>query len=188
MGLLSLCHLAITARWCGRRVSAFGTLIVQVTAPAPHTTGRLPAVGPDVPKLLAVMALHKASLSTIGLHTNGDVPRLDNLKISWDFAVLGRVIRNNGRVFFYAPSVGDRRVVVICLTLMISKPRFTSSSEMSSTGVLVGRCRMIAFTCFRSLGKRKVGKVVCGEVSLDGFKVIHPLGDDSGSVPGATEL
>jgi hypothetical protein len=70
--------------------------------------------------------------------------RLDNLKISWDFADLGRVMRNNGRVFVDAPSVGDRRTVFICLTLMTSKPWFTSPSEMSSGGVLGGRCRMTA--------------------------------------------
>jgi hypothetical protein len=49
---------------------------------------------------------------------------------------------------------------------------------MSSAGVLV-------------LGpgeKGKVLEVVFGEMSLDDFKVIHVLGDDSGSVPGATKL
>jgi hypothetical protein len=36
--------------------------------------------------------------------------------------------------------------------------------------------------------KGEVGMVVFREVSLDGFKVIHAFGDDSGSVSGATEL
>jgi hypothetical protein len=71
--LLSLCQLAVTARWCGRHVPLFRALLVQVAAPATKTTGRLPAVGPDVPKLLAVMALREASLSPIGLHTDGYV-------------------------------------------------------------------------------------------------------------------
>jgi hypothetical protein len=65
--------------------------------------------------------------------------RLDNLKISWDFVVLGRVIRNNEGVFVDAPSVSDRCVVVIWLTLITSKPRFTRLSDMSSAGVLGGR-------------------------------------------------
>jgi hypothetical protein len=107
MGLLSLCQLAVTARWCGSCVSLFRALLVQVASPAPQTTGRLPAVGPDVPKLLAVMALRKASTLMEMWQ------RLDSLKISCDSAVLGSVIRNKGRGFVVVPSVGDRRVVVI---------------------------------------------------------------------------
>jgi hypothetical protein len=80
--------------------------------------------------------------------------RLDNLKIAWDFADLGSVMRKNGTVFVDASSVGDRRIVVICLTLMTLKPRFTSPSEMSSAWVLGGRCRMTAFFGFRALGKK----------------------------------
>jgi hypothetical protein len=56
----------------------------------------------------------------------------------WDFAVLGRVIRNKGRFLFALPSEGDWREV-ICLTLITSDPRVTSPSEMSSAGVLEGR-------------------------------------------------
>jgi hypothetical protein len=80
---------------------------------------------------------------------------LDSLKISCDFAILGSVIRNKGRGFVVVPSVGDRRVVVICLTLLTSKPQFTKPSEMSSAGVLGGRCRMTAFMAFWSLGKKE---------------------------------
>jgi hypothetical protein len=65
--------------------------------------------------------------------------RLGSLKISWDFAVLGKVIRNKGRFLVTAPSVDDRRMVVNCLILITPKPRFTSPSEMSSAGVLRGR-------------------------------------------------
>jgi hypothetical protein len=78
--LVALCQLAVAAHWCGRRVPFFRTLLVQVADPVPQTTGRLPAVDPDVPKLLAVMALRKASLSPIGLHTNGDVAKAGQLE------------------------------------------------------------------------------------------------------------
>jgi hypothetical protein len=81
--------------------------------------------------------------------------RLDSLKTSCDFAILGRVIRNKGRGFIVAPSVDDWRVVVICLTLITSKTRFTRPSEMSSTGVLGGRCRMTALIGFWNLGKNE---------------------------------
>jgi hypothetical protein len=51
--------------------------------------------------------------------------RLESLKKSWDFVVLGRVIRNRGRIMYVVAS-GDRRAVDICPTLMTSKPRSTS--------------------------------------------------------------
>jgi hypothetical protein len=65
--------------------------------------------------------------------------RLGSLKISCNFAVLGKVIRNKGRLLVVVPSEDDLRVDVICLTLITSKPRFTSPSEISSAGVLGGR-------------------------------------------------
>jgi hypothetical protein len=39
--------------------------------------------------------------------------RLGSLKMSWDFAVLGRVIRNKGRFLVVVSSEGDLRVVVV---------------------------------------------------------------------------
>jgi hypothetical protein len=64
--------------------------------------------------------------------------RLDNLNRSWDFVVLGRVTRNKGRGRCVVPSE-DLRAVVICLTLITSKPKSTSPSAMSSAGVFIGR-------------------------------------------------
>jgi hypothetical protein len=43
-------------------------------------------------------------------------------KISWDFFVLGKVIRKRGRFMVVDPSDGDRRVTVICLKLIMSNP------------------------------------------------------------------
>jgi hypothetical protein len=57
---------------------------------------------------------------------------------------------------------------------------------MSSAGVLVSN---YCLDGFQGLGVEGVtGEVVVGKVSFYGFKVIHTLGDDSGSVPGAAEL
>ncbi|PNF35561.1 hypothetical protein B7P43_G03721 [Cryptotermes secundus] len=42
-------------------------LLVQVTAPTPHTTGRLLAVGPDMAELLAVVTLRETSLGCVRL-------------------------------------------------------------------------------------------------------------------------
>jgi hypothetical protein len=69
--------------------------------------------------------------------------RRERWNISWDFAVLGRVTRNSGRLTGLDPS-GDRRVDDICLTLTTSNPRSTSPSEMSCAGVLLGRWRNTA--------------------------------------------
>jgi hypothetical protein len=77
---------------------------------------------------------------------------LSSWKISWDFAVLGKVIRKRRRFIGFDPSGGYRRVAVICLMLITSKPRLTSPSDMSSAGVLCGRLRITAFVGFSDLG------------------------------------
>jgi hypothetical protein len=48
---------------------------VQVAAPTSHTTGRLPAISPDVTKLLAVMTLREDTLSPVCLYPNGNVAK-----------------------------------------------------------------------------------------------------------------
>jgi hypothetical protein len=77
---------------------------------------------------------------------------LGSRKISWDFAVLGKVIRKRGRFMDFDPSGGDRRVAVFCLTLITSKPRLASESDMSSAGVLCDRWCIAVFMCFSDLG------------------------------------
>jgi hypothetical protein len=64
--------------------------------------------------------------------------RLDSLIRSWDFVVFCRVTRNKDRVICVVPSE-DLRAVDICLTLITSKPRYTSPSAMSSEGIFTGR-------------------------------------------------
>jgi hypothetical protein len=96
---------------------------MQVTAPAPQTTGRLLTVCPNVAELLAVVALRKAVLSPVCLHPDCYVARAVKRKISRDFDVLAKVMRNRGRFLDRVPSDGDRRAGDICLTLMMSKPR-----------------------------------------------------------------
>jgi hypothetical protein len=73
MGFLFFHQLAVAACWCGRCISFFRTLLVQVAAPTPQTTGRLLAVFSNVAELLAVMALHKTILGFIGLYPNCDI-------------------------------------------------------------------------------------------------------------------
>jgi hypothetical protein len=82
--------------------------------------------------------------------------RLGRLKISCDFAILGKVTRNRGRFWVVvASSEDDWHVVVICLTLT-SKPRFTSPSHVLSRGI--GREVMYSqgFYGFWGLGKEEV--------------------------------
>jgi hypothetical protein len=83
---------------------------VQVPAPAPQTTGWLFAVCPDVAELLAVVrALWDLYASILIAMWQ----RLGRWKISWDFAVLGKVTRKRGRFIILDSSGGDRRVVVM---------------------------------------------------------------------------
>jgi hypothetical protein len=81
--------------------------------------------------------------------------RHGSLKMSCDLALLGRVIRNKGRFLVLVSLEGDLRVVVICLTLTTSNPRFSSPSEISFAGVLDGRWQITAFMGFWDLGKKE---------------------------------
>jgi hypothetical protein len=49
------------------------TVSMMVAAPITQTAGRLFAVGPDVAKFLAVVALRKGVLGFIGLYLDGNV-------------------------------------------------------------------------------------------------------------------
>jgi hypothetical protein len=76
------------------------------------------------------------------------------LIISWNFGVVGKVIRNKEVFAMVIPSASDGRVVDICLTLITSKPKFINPSdcEIYSAGVETGRCRITAFIGFWDLG------------------------------------
>jgi hypothetical protein len=63
-----------------------------------------------------------------------------SLSISWDFDVLGKVIKKRRMFTSSVSPTGGLQVVHICLTLIISKPRFANPSEMSSAGDDTGRC------------------------------------------------
>jgi hypothetical protein len=126
---------------------------VQLTVPAPQAARRLLAVCPDVAELLALMTLHKSILyasTPIAMWQ-----RLVGLKISWDFAVLGKVIRKRERFMVFDPSGGDRRVAVISLTLITSNLRLASLSDMYPVGVFCGRWRITAFIGFSDFGKNE---------------------------------
>jgi hypothetical protein len=103
MGFFSLCQPAVTASWSGSSVLFFRTLFVQVAAPAPQTTGRLLTVCPNVAELLAVVALRKAVLSPVCSTPIAMWQRAIKRKISWDFAILDKVMRNRGEFWIGFP-------------------------------------------------------------------------------------
>jgi hypothetical protein len=74
------------------------------------------------------------------------------VNISYDFVVLGNVMRNKGELKVVVPYADDQWLVVICLTLIRSKPRLINPSYISSAGVLCGRWRITAFTGFWDFG------------------------------------
>jgi hypothetical protein len=57
------------------------------------------------------MTLREATLSPVCPYPNRNVAKYWSLEISWDFAVLGRVMRNKGRFLVIVPSEGARREV-----------------------------------------------------------------------------
>jgi hypothetical protein len=78
--------------------------------------------------------------------------RLVTLNISWGFDIPGKVMRKRGRFAVDVPFAGDQRVADICLTLITSKPASTNPFEMSSAGVVNGRCSITALLGFWDLG------------------------------------
>jgi hypothetical protein len=64
----------------------------------------------------------------------------------------GKGDQEQGKVVVLLTSVLDRRVVVIFLTLIMSKPRLTRPLDICSAGVLRGRWRITAFTGFFDFG------------------------------------
>jgi hypothetical protein len=119
-----------------------------------HTTynKRLLAVSPDMAKLVAAVTLHETRLGFAHLYPVATWQRLVSLNTSWDCDVLGKVIRKMGMFTVVVPSAGDQWVADICFTLTASKPRFINPSEMSSAGVVNGRCHITAFIGFWDLG------------------------------------
>jgi hypothetical protein len=153
MWFFTLRQLTVAASRSRRLVPLLRAVLVQVAAPTPHAAGRLFAVGPNVAKLLAVKTLGERGLGFIRLYLHGDMAEAGQLEDCGDFSVLGRVTRNRGR-FTILDASGDRRVDVICLTLMTSNPRSSSPSEMSWAGVLLGRWRNTALIGFSDFGKK----------------------------------
>jgi hypothetical protein len=74
------------------------------------------------------------------------------LNSSWDFDIVGKVIRKREMFTIVVPSAGDLRVVDIFLTLITSKPRFNNPSETSYAGPEIGRYHITLFMGFWDLG------------------------------------
>jgi hypothetical protein len=70
--------------------------------------------------------------------------RLVSLKIPWDFAVFGKVMRNKGRWMLVVPSVGYQQVADICFTLT-SK---TQGKQPISYVLCRGVVSKVGDTCF----------------------------------------
>jgi hypothetical protein len=65
MWFLSVYYGAIAANQLRFCIHLFGAFPMQVATTIPQTSRGLLAVGPDMAKVLAVVALHKASLSSV---------------------------------------------------------------------------------------------------------------------------
>jgi hypothetical protein len=91
---------------------------VQVAVPAPQTTGRLFTVCSNVTKFVSVLALRKAILCATCLYLDCNVAEGFNRKISWDFAILGKMMRNRGKFLIGVASDGDRNFLNPNLTLL----------------------------------------------------------------------
>jgi hypothetical protein len=112
--------------------------------------------------------------------------RLGSRKISWDFAVLGKVIKKRGRFMVFDSSGGDRWVAVICLMLITSKPArqiYFLQGCCVAAGISSPSCFFFGFGV-----ERVIGQVIGVEVGFQGLEIRHASRDDCGSVSSATEL
>jgi hypothetical protein len=156
--------------------------------PRTTNTGRLLAVCPNETELLAVIALRKTIRNFIGLYIDYDVAK------AWQSEnFLGFCRPSQGyKMFMVAyPSEGDRRVAVICLMLITSKPRLTGSPirQTTSAGVLRRRWRTKAFMVFLRLGvKSEICKVIVFWVGFYCLKICHGFCGCCGPVSGVMEL
>jgi hypothetical protein len=66
-------------------LSLLRAFLVQMTAPAPHTTGRLLALSPDMAVFLAVVTLCEINLSFYAFTPTAIWQRLVSLNVSKDF-------------------------------------------------------------------------------------------------------
>jgi hypothetical protein len=79
-------------------------------------------------------------------------------------------------------------VTVVCLTLVTSKPRLTSPSDVPSAGVLCSRWHITAFIGFRIWGRTSNRAAYWCRSGADGLGIRLASHDDSGSVSSATEF
>jgi hypothetical protein len=75
MRFLSIHQFAVVAYWYPCCTALFQVLIVQVTAPRPHTTGRMLAVRKDMAEFLAVVTMRETSLSFVHLYPDCNVAK-----------------------------------------------------------------------------------------------------------------
>jgi hypothetical protein len=80
MRFLSSQHAIAAAgyRFCSYLFRAFP---MQMATPAPQAIRGLLAVGPDMAKLLAAAALHRASLSSVSLYLNDNMVMANSISI-----------------------------------------------------------------------------------------------------------
>jgi hypothetical protein len=113
---------------------------------------RLLAVSADMSEFLAVVILRETSMSFVCIYPDCNMAKACQFEYLLGLDVLGKVMRKRGRFTVDVLSAIVRRVADICLKLIMSKPRSTNPSEMSSAGVVNGRCCATAFICFWGLG------------------------------------
>jgi hypothetical protein len=152
VGLLNFRQFAVAASWSVGSIVFLRALPVHVAATTPQTTWSLFAVCPDMAELLAIVALREVTLGSVRLHLDHNVAVGSKLKNLLRLLCSREGDEEEGSWWGVDPSDFDRRLV-ICWTLMVSKPRSTSASEISWAGVLAGRWRMTALMGFSDLEK-----------------------------------
>jgi hypothetical protein len=127
---------------------------MQVATTTRQTSRGLFVVGPDMAKVLAVVALPKSSLSSNWYYLDDNMVKDIQFEYLLRFKFLVKVTRNRGKVFTWVYPFGVLRLIVNCLTLMMLKPKSFRLSEIPSAGVSRGRWWITVWTVFSNFGEK----------------------------------
>jgi hypothetical protein len=119
-------QMAVAACRLWKKFPFAGQFFVQVAALLPQAAGRFlrfPQTFPNLWQFEHSLGIFFDSYSCALIEA---WQRLGSLKISWEFAVLGKVTRNKGKFVLVVPSAQGRRADDIYLTLMTSNPKSIS--------------------------------------------------------------
>jgi hypothetical protein len=93
---------------------------VALTTSAPQTLRRLPAVDPNMSKVLAIVALSQTTFGLVRLYLNNYAAKVCYFEYFLGFLVSHQRDKEERKGYKVSPPAGEGHFAVICLTLITS--------------------------------------------------------------------